>query len=273
MSETTFDIIFAINRNEDVYMTILDGYQLVEFWDDGTISYNPEIQRGTKVRIRNNQEIEEAVYSNANVKKIYKAMVEGNFFEDMITLNILNNEESSISDVFYDDSSDTNAITINGEINIADGQHRIRALKMLKESNEKGITNIPLDTFAFPVKITHYDIRKAQQQFHQFSQGLKISSSRSQYFNTTDHSNDIVRELMRNSELSGRVEIVKNTIIKSEKRNVVTFATMVNAIQMVYREMTNTQARQLAVYLCEFFDEVFNQVPELLNYDSRQESK
>lgn len=268
-----FDIIFAINRNEDVYMTILDGYQLVEFWDDGIISYNPEIQRGTKIRVRNNQEIEEPVYSQANVKKIYKAMVEGNFFEDMITLNVLNNEESSISDIFHDDLSDTNAITVNGEINIADGQHRIRALKMLKDSNERGTTNIPLDDFAFPVKITHYDVKKAQQQFHQFSQGLKISSSRSQYFNTTDHSNEIVRELMRNSELSGRVEIVKNTIIKSEKRNVVTFATMVNAIEMVYREMTNIQAQQLAIYLCEFFDEVFNEIPELINYESRQESK
>lgn len=273
MREIEFDIIFAINRNEDVYMTILDGYQLVEFWDDGIITYNPEIQRGTKVRIRNNEEIEEPVYSNSNVKKIYKSMVEGNFFEDMITLNVLNTEESRISDAFYDESSDTNVIAINGEINIADGQHRIRALKMLKETNEKGITNIPLDSFAFPVKITHYDIEKAQQQFHQFSQGLKISSSRSQYFNTADHSNEIVRELMRNSELSGRIEIVRNTITKSEKRNVVTFATMVNAINMVYREMTNAQARQLAIYLCEFFDEVFNQVPELLDYESRQESK
>src|SRR5699024_11370766 len=107
--------------------------------------YNPEIQRGTKIIVKNNQEIEEAVYSKANVKKIYKSMVEGNFFEDMITLNILNDGESSISDIFYDELSDKNVISITGEINIADGQHRIRALKMLKESNEKGITNIPLD--------------------------------------------------------------------------------------------------------------------------------
>lgn len=233
MDETTFDIVYAINREEEVYMTILDGRQLVEYWDDGIITYNPEIQRGVKITIKDNQEVEEPVFSKANVKKIYKSMVEGNFFEDMITLNVLKNEESNVSDMFFDESSDTNAITVCGDVNIADGQHRIRALKMLQESNERGITDIPLDSFAFPVKITHYDIKKAQQQFHQFSQGLKISTSRSEYFNDANYANKIVRELMRNSELAGRVEIVKSSIVKTEKKHVVTFATLVTAITTI----------------------------------------
>jgi hypothetical protein len=33
-------------------------------------------------------------------------------------------------------------------------------------------------------------LKTAQKQFHQFSQGLKISSSRAEYFNSTDRSNE-----------------------------------------------------------------------------------
>ena len=271
MMEFTFDFLARLKDN--AYLTMLDGAQLVNLWEDGIISYNPEIQRGNRIKIKNNEEIEEAVYSKTNVKKIYAAMVAGNYFEDLITLNLLDDGNSSVSDVFYDETNEFNAFTTYGKIDIADGQHRIRALKMLSDSNEEGITNIPLTEFNFPVKITHYDTKTAQQQFHQFSQGLKISSSRTEYFNTSDHSNEIVRKLMRNSDLAGRVEIVRNSIIKSEKRNVVTFATLVNAIKMVYKDMTSAQAESLGQYLCQFFNELFNEVPELIDYERRQQSK
>src|SRR5699024_7325061 len=80
-------------------------------------------------------------------------------------------------------------------------------------------------------------------------------------------------ELMRSSDLAGRIEIVKNTITKNEKRNIVTFATMVNAIKMTYGDMTNAQSRELTNYLCEFFDEVLNHITELHDYEGRQQSK
>lgn len=272
MEQITLDYLFRINENE--FITIIPGWQLVEYWNDGIISYNPEIQRGSRIKKkRNNEEVKEAVYSRANVNKIYKAMVAGNYFIDMITLNILDDGNSSISEPFFDEANDTDAVNITGKIEIADGQHRIRALKMLAVSNEEGRTNIPLENLFFPVKVTHYDIKSAQKQFHQFSQGLKISSSRAEYFNSTDRSNKIVRKLMQDSELAGRVEIVKNSIIKSEKKNVVTFATLVNAISMVYKEMTNVQAEELAQYLSEFFDRLFDAIPELVDYESRQQSK
>jgi hypothetical protein len=56
---------------------------------------------------------------------------------------------------------------------------------MILEGNEKGNLAFDLSELKFPVKITNYDVQTAQQQFHQFSQGLKISSSRAEYFNQT----------------------------------------------------------------------------------------
>ena len=267
MSEYVFKNVNQIGEKE--YQAIIDGQELAEMWMDGIITYNPEIQRGTKVkRGKNNTETEVAVFSKANVKKIYTSMLSGQYFTDMITLNIL---EDGNEKVELDDEGNLN---VNGEINISDGQHRIRALAMILESNDKENTAFDLSELKFPVKITNYDVQTAQQQFHQFSQGLKISRSRSEYFNQTGLANIVVRELMKNSDLAGRVEVVRNSIPRKDERHIVTFATLVNAIQLVYEDVeTRVQAMELSKYLSEFFNELINLIPELHNYEKRAQSK
>jgi hypothetical protein len=267
MSEYVFKNVNQIGERE--YQAVIDGQELAEMWRDGIITYNPEIQRGTKVkRGKDNTETEVAVFSKANVKKIYESMLSGQYFTDMITLNILADSNEKIE---LDDEGNLN---VNGEINISDGQHRIRALAMILESNDKENTAFDLTELKFPVKITNYDVQTAQQQFHQFSQGLKISSSRSEYFNQTGLANIIVRELMKSSDLAGRVEVVRNSIPKKDEKHIVTFATLVNAIQLVYEDVgTRVQAMELAKYLSEFFNELINLIPELHNYEKRAQSK
>ena len=135
MEQITLDYLKRINENE--FMSVMPGWLLVEYWKDGTISYNPEIQRGSIKKYRNNEEVEEAVYSKANVQKIYKSMVAGNYFVDMITLNVLDDGSSSISVPFEDEQNGGLAVNITGHLQVADGQHRIRALNLLYDSNEK----------------------------------------------------------------------------------------------------------------------------------------
>lgn len=267
MSEHVFKNVNQIGERE--YQAIIDGQELAEMWKDGVITYNPEIQRGVKIkRGKDNTETEVAVYSKANVKKIYASMLSGQYFTDMITLNILADGNEKV------ELDDEGNLTVDGEINIADGQHRIRALAMILEGNEKGDTAFDLSELKFPVKITHYDVQTAQQQFHQFSQGLKISSSRAEYFNQTGLANIVVRELMKNSDLAGRVEVVRNSIPKKDEKHIVTFATLVNAIQLVYEDVgTRVQAMELSKYLGEFFNELINLIPELHNYEKRAQSK
>ncbi|WP_296972046.1 DNA sulfur modification protein DndB [Tepidanaerobacter sp. EBM-38] len=267
MAEYVFRDVNQIGEKE--YQTVIDGQELAEMWRDGVITYNPEIQRGTKVkRGKDNTETEVAVFSKANVKKIYTSMLSGQYFTDMITLNILADGNEKIE---LDDEGNLN---VDGEVNISDGQHRIRALATILEGNEKGNLAFDLSELKFPVKITNYDIQTAQQQFHQFSLGLKISSSRAEYFNQTGLANIIVRELMKNSDLAGRVEVVRNSIPKKDERHIVTFATLVNAIEIVYKDLeTRVQAMELSKYLAEFFNELINFIPELHNYEKRAQSK
>lgn len=259
----------VMQLGESEYMTYMNGRQLLQLWLDNVIEYVPEIQRGSKVKVdRNKNELEVPVFSTANIKKIYENMIKGNYFTDLITLNIMKDGKEKVK--FKGDT-----LTVEkGTIAISDGQHRIRALEAIKESNDALATAFNLESLVFPVKITVYDIATAQQQFYQFSQGLKISSSRAEYFNSKGLSNRLVKKLMQKGKaLHDKVEVVRNTISKRDTKHVVSFATLVNAIDMVYVIDTEEEMNKLAEYLDEFFKELFDLIPEFHDYELRTASK
>lgn len=265
--KVTFGPVMRLGDAE--YVTQINGKELLRLWLENIIEYDPEIQRGTKVKLdRDKNEIEVPVFSTANVKKIYESMLAGNYFTDLITLNIMKDGTENI------DVEDDNLIVYEGNIAISDGQHRIRALEAIKMSNDAMETAFDLEQLVFPVKITVYDVPTAQQQFYQFSQGLKISSSRSEYFNSKGLSNILIKRLMEDGRaLHGKVEIVKNTIAKKDTRHLVSFATLVNAIDLVYLLDSEEELDELTEYLDEFFKELFNLIPEMRDYEKRLESK
>jgi hypothetical protein len=259
----------VMQLGEAEFTTHISGKELLRLWLDNVIEYFPEIQRGTKVKLdKDKNEVEVPVFSMANVKKITESMLKGNYFTDLITLNIVKDGTEKVE--FKGDS----LIVYSGKIAISDGQHRIRALESIKMSNDTMETAFDLDSLIFPVKITIYDVPTAQQQFYQFSQGLKISSSRSEYFNSKDLSNILIKHLMEKGRaLHDKVEVVKNTISKKDTRHLVSFATLVNAVDMVYALDTEEELDRLTEYLDEFFKELINLIPELSDYDKRLESK
>jgi len=73
--------------------------------------------------------------------------------------------------------------------------------------------------------------------------------------------------------LHERVEIVKNTISKRDTKHIVSFATLVNALNMVYVVDNEEELDKLIEYLDEFFKELINFISELQDYDKRLESK
>ena len=80
----------VMRLGEAEFMTHMTGSELLRLWLDGIIEYNPEIQRGSKIKLdKDKNEIKVPVFSTANVKKIYQAMLDGNYFTDLITLNIM----------------------------------------------------------------------------------------------------------------------------------------------------------------------------------------
>lgn len=257
----------VIRLGEDQYLTCISAQKLVDLWQKCIVTYNGEIQRGTKLVINSEkEEIEAPVYSAANVKKIKTSILGNNYETDMLTFNILKDGSEKIE---YKEKTLTVYV---GEINVCDGQHRLRSLDDIVTSAAEECKNFDLSKLIFPVKITHYDIPHAQHQFHQFSQGLKISSSRAEYFNQNGLSNKIVRSLMEGS-LNHKIEVVKNNIPKKDTNKLVSFATMVNAIDTVYKPATGQEADKIAKFLDEYFLMLIDLVPELADYETRLESK
>lgn len=250
------------------FLTFIDGKKLLEMWKSKEITYLPEIQRGSIIKHSKNGDIESPVYSAANVKKIYNTMLTGNYYADMITLNVLEEEGNKVEFENY-----TLKIEAN-QINVSDGHHRLKALELLDKSHQIDETTITPEDIKFALKVTCLDIPKAQQQFYQFSQGLKISSSRAEYFNHTEMSNELVKKLMSDGNaLNGKVEVVKNNIQKKDTKNLVTFATLVNAIEKTLIIENNSEFNKWFEFLNEYFNELFMLIPELSDYEIRTKSK
>lgn len=259
-----FNNVARLGENE--YLTFCAGRVLVDLWKDGTIEYNPDIQRGAKIKVnKKNETVVKPIFSHANVKKIEQEMIEGRYCTDMITFNV---EDGNMLD--YKNSK---LCLKEGYLSILDGHHRIRALVNIEKRFKKDPTRLAsiLDNLIFPVKITNYDLKKAQQQFYQFSLGLKISSSRAQYFNQKDWINVLIREIIEESALKDKVELIRNTIPKKEEKNVVSFATLVNSIKNNFEDITQTEEekQELKEYLIKFFNLLFEVVPEFNDFEER----
>lgn len=270
MKTIQFNNVHKLNEKE--YMTFLSGEDLLSSWVENNIEYIPEIQRGiVTTQNKSGENIEKPVFSYANVKKIKKHIEDNTFYVNQITLNILDETE-----IAYDDDNKVLSVE-DGIIALLDGQHRIRALEEIQKQNEKDDDYfVNLKDLVFPVKITNYSKEKAQEQFYQFTLGSKISSSRIEFFNNKDYSNKITKELYNDSILKDKIETVKNNITKKEKDNIVSFATLKNAIETHFNTnsfVSDHEYENTSEFLKEFFEELFFLVPEFNDYEERMNLK
>lgn len=284
MSQTECKLVLSnvIQTGTNSFLTSIDGETLQKLWKDGTISYNADTQRGEKEVINRQGEKEmQPVYSKLNVKKITEMIISGKYHEDTIVLNVLKTGEEEID---YDNGT---LYIAKGEINILDGQHRLHSLDLVKERLEEAGEQGNLKNIVFPLQIKNLNVEDAQDAFYQFSQGLKISTTRSEYFNNRDFENVIAKKLMNHSDLINKVEIIGNSISKNNTKNIVTFGTLVSAIRENFKGKmdekgklssaslidTGDKAEKVGNYLCEFVNELFKVIPEILDYEMRSESK
>jgi hypothetical protein len=252
------------------YSTTITGKELQEYWNGGTgiIKYNPLIQRGEKVVYKKDGTQEVApIYNPNNVKKITVLILSGDYHTDTIVVNVMNDGTDELV-------LEGSTLYITGQTDMLDGQHRSRALDLVKKISAESENPFDLESLVFPLIIENLSLEEAQEAFYQYSQGLKISSTRSEYFNNKSYENVIVKKLLSKSDLKNKVEIVRNTIDKKDVLNIVTFATLVNSIRMAFPNIqTQAQADRIAEFLCKFYNKLIDLVPELRDYDMRTVSK
>lgn len=264
--------INALKLSDKEFNVVINAYHLAEMWVNGTIKYVEDIQRGVKETIDEEGNIvKEPIINKANVKTITNKILEGNYYLDQITLNILAEEGKQKSKVKYSKTS-SELIVESGICALLDGNHRMTSLVELYRSGDEDAINA-LKSISFPVKISILNKEDAQEQFYQFTLGSKISSSRKEYFNNKDNANKITKYLYQNSVLTGMIENTKNAIAKNDEIHVVSYATLKNAIELAFDvdTLTSEEVDSLEKYLAEFFEELFTVIPEFKSFEGRKE--
>lgn len=256
-----------IRLNDNEYLGTLNGMQLVEMWEENKIVYQPDIQRGTKIVIDKvtKQKVHVPIYSEKNVKSISNTMKD-KYFVDTITLNIMPSFNHK-KEVEYDKYKRVLQIK-EGKLALLDGQHRLRALLDLYR---QGKTKI-VEGYTFPLKITNYNKAEAQAQFRQFTLATRISASRAEFFDNKKTVNRIAKMIYDDSVLAGKIETTKNSIFRNDTESVITYSTLVRALEMSFNFdsiTTEKEIIELTTYLKEFLAELFNAIPEFNSYQER----
>ena len=246
----------------------MPALELVEAWKNKEILYVAEAQRGMKME-RNpaNGELRQTpVHFKKNITAIKNSILNGMYFPDEITLNAFETEQISYSEPHQE-------ITCTKALALIDGYHRISALVELSETK---IGRDIISHLDFPIKITVYEMAKAKKQFYQFTLGSKVSSSRAAYLNNTNESSLIAERLLsdKDSPLYKRINIVSNSITSTDRNNLVTFATLTNAIENSYDTKTITcsiERDAIVQHIKSFITCLFDMNPEFNSYELRKE--
>lgn len=224
----------VISCGNGSFLTSLPISKINELWDQQILTYNPEIQRGKKKKIVKGEEIEEDVCSVSNIQEIAMKILENKYFHDTIILNA-SKCKLNLSDGKLTILKDSN----ESEFNISDGQHRTKSIRLAfeiyaeTENAEKVFPNFNPD-MQFPIQIETFDVKDAQSAFHQYTKGLKISTTRSEYFNNTDERVSFLKNVIAASKYNDQVELIKDSIKNTSM--MVSFGTFATAFKDYFKE-------------------------------------
>ena len=258
-----FQNVVPTYRNGEIkkYNLSLDAQTLGELFLNKTVVYDGSIQRGYKV----NKKGELVDIARASkIKEILQEMISGNLHGGTIVLNYPKDVNKPLE---YNEEENI----LSGELplNILDGQHRIKScVKYVQLYNKNKVVENP-STFEFPVTIEYLTREQASDLFNEYaSKPLKISKSRADYLNIKDYTNYLVKKVINNSELSGKVDNVSTT---HKGHYITTFSALISAINMHLKPTTKEQANIMSDYLANFFNKLINIFPEYLGNATAEE--
>jgi hypothetical protein len=257
-----------VYRNNEVvkFSCSISAGELAEMYLVGKIIYNENVQRGTKLNPKG-EKIE--IFQMKKVKEIYEALKEDRLFGSVITLNA--NKDTNI-EIIYD--VETGTLSGDKPLEILDGFHRLKSFTRLLKDYTKGKKEAgSVDPFSWhiPTIIENLSEDDSCALFSEYSTKiLKVSKSRSEFLNVYSAGNMIIRHLIKNSQMRGKIDCV-NVGLKND--HVATFSTLSNAIKIYLKPRTVQEADNFKVYAIDFFNILTNIFPESFGDVSKEERK
>lgn len=232
--------------SEDQWDAVINIEQWIYLYDKQIIAYNFDTQRNPLVKYTSSGEEYNSINVNTkSIKEIKEAILNGTFIPNQLTLNV--NIDNSENDFIYDGK---NFYLTAGHFDIIDGYHRYRA--MISAKLEKPELDIN-----FSCAIKAFDTKKARYYIGQEDKKTPLPKI---YAKALDNrmENLVVNRLNEDSTslLYKQINSVGKYVINAGQ-----LATLIAA---EFSLKTNADILKTKKILKDYFENIFNEVPELL---------
>lgn len=187
--EIQFPLIFnVVEISDDQWIGMIETDFLISLNENQLINYNPETQRTMQHVIRNGNDYYCIKVNSNAVNSISKEMSSSTYIPSPITLNIPEGEE----DFVY--IPDKHQLIINSikAFDIIDGYHRFLGINKCKTIDEEF-------NYHMELRITHFNVEKAQRFIYQEDQKTKMTKVDSDSYNMSSPGVIVSNKINENS--------------------------------------------------------------------------
>jgi hypothetical protein len=261
-----FTGVIPVKRNNKIkkYLLSMSAGTIASLFEQGKIIYDPEFQRGEK-ELKTGKIV--PICKMSKINEILQGMQDDIVHGNTIVLNSPIAPENTLK---YDPDTDT--LSGTGVLAIVDGQHRIRSChKWLKLYNKGKCINSPYD-WEYPVTIENVTRIESGNIFSEYAgKSTPINKTRIEVLNTRDLSNHIIRNLIINSKLHGKVDM---TSISPRNNKIVTFGYLSEGVNTFFRPQDEDQIESISSYLVEIFNKIITLfVDQMGNITAEEKAK
>lgn len=237
-----FDNMIQINQSH--WIGRISIQYLVKLYNNLKINYNPQTQRESGYIEKEDHLIFVPKTYPQSIREIQKAILDGTYEPDEITLNLLKNGEEDFS---YKNGKLT---IFEGKLDIIDGWHRSSAIL-------KAVAENPELEMYFELRLVNFDIQKARDFIIQKNKQRKINEKHIQSMNVSSYHNSIARALNESQKSDFKGKIVTTKHLVNRGYGLITFDVIADAIDANFDIKTRTQSDKIQDYLIEFFNQVY----------------
>lgn len=234
--------VLEVTRDSWVFMMHIRD--IVDLYNSRKLNWNPESQREATYKKVDNQIIETATIYQQNVNEMVQLLKENKLETTQIILNCSLGTSGLNEDVEYD--KETQELVIHDcKIDIIDGMHRILA-------SERALRQNPDLDFKFQVKVLNVSVPRAAEYLAQISRQTPISKTKRRIMGKETDADLVVSDLMEKSVLRDRVS--KKEMLTKSRKELVTYNSLVNAIESNFDLEKKVERYEVIDYLKEAFD-------------------
>jgi hypothetical protein len=234
----------AIQHSMNSWTTKIHIKVLVEMYKSRLLHWNPESQREATLRIVNGNMIEQATIYMENVNEMKNLLKRGELESTQLTFNASVGTADGDEEVTYNDAT-YKLIIHNCKLDTIDGMHRIKAAEL-------ALAEKPDIDFWFDLKILNLTVDRAAKYLAQISKGNRISETKRKSMSKESYEILIIDDLKNKSELGDRIS--KKEGLTSSRKELVTYNTLLSAIESNFNIGKKSVMYETSEYLIEFFD-------------------